>query len=123
MRPGDKVLLLKSDIILIANLKKIHSVKEWAELVECKSTQWFARNYFKCFHERPKKVINRIRLLRIYELIYSDIEISGYELVWQVGLKDEKDLYDFLKYHTDMNFTELKFFIESIVKKDTQISE
>lgn len=108
MKNGDSELLVKADLILIRQLKSIHTVSEWANKINGKSKEWFTRHYFKWCRERPKKVINKTRLLRIYDLLDKDSDLSGFELAWQVGLDDEKALYEFLTYHTGMNLTELK---------------
>ncbi|HKJ32538.1 MAG TPA: hypothetical protein VKA34_11960 [Balneolales bacterium] len=115
MENGVQELLVKANIVLIAHLEEIHTLEDWANCLNYgTSAQWFARHYFKCYHERPKKVIIKTRLLRIYELLIKDHHLSGFELAWQVGLDDEKALYEFLTYHTGMNLTELKTLIKML---------
>ncbi len=93
---------------LIFHLKEIHTVQEWAECVGFESGKIFSEQFLKHFGQRPLRILVHIKLIYILELISIEPEISGYEIAYKTGLKDEKALYDFLSRHAQITISELR---------------
>jgi len=73
-----------------------------------KSAKQFSKQFCKYFGFRPQKSLVEIRLSCIVEVVVLNPELSGYEIAWEVGLRDEKALYNFLVRHSGTSLTELR---------------
>lgn len=90
------------------NVAIIHTVEEWAFFMQFKSAKTFSRHVKIHFGRSAVKVMTELRVKKIMELMESVPEDSLFCVARLVGLKDEKSLYDYIKYHTKLSPTVLK---------------
>ncbi|MTI89283.1 MAG: AraC family transcriptional regulator [Balneolaceae bacterium] len=101
------------------NIEDIHTVQEWASYANFSSTKSFSRQIKIHFGKPAIKVMTELRLQKVIELMLKSPEESLFCIARMVGLKDEKSLYDYVKYHTELSPTSLK----KRVKKEKLRSE
>ncbi|SMO48513.1 helix-turn-helix domain-containing protein [Gracilimonas mengyeensis] len=104
------------------NVSNIHTVEEWANQLEYNSAKSFSRRIKIHFCKPAIKVMTELRIKRIIEIMHRSPEESFFGVARMVGLKDEKSLYDYVKYHTDLSPTALKKKI-TLEKLRSEITE
>lgn len=90
------------------NIALIHTVEEWASSMNYRSAKTFSRHIKIHFGISAVKVMTQLRVKKIMELMHSVPEDSLFCVARLVGLKDEKSLYDYIKYHTKLSPTTLR---------------
>jgi methylphosphotriester-DNA--protein-cysteine methyltransferase len=99
----------KAKTILMSHLNHITGITKWAKLMGYNRIE-FSR-YFKKTHDMsPKKMFHRVRVDSIMVYLAQHPHAKHYEVAIRFGLRDEKALYDYLKYHHDASPTEVKAF-------------
>jgi len=94
--------------VLNANIDKIRYVKEWANLSGCSKSK--LNNIIKTiYHVTPKELLRKERLKKIEEVIIAHPKMTSYAVAVECGLRNDKNLYKFLKINFDTTFTDLKF--------------
>jgi methylphosphotriester-DNA--protein-cysteine methyltransferase len=60
------------------------------------------------FGKSPKKILREMRFSIIIKCLNEDLEMTGYCVALEAGLKDEKALYKFLSTHFDTSLTTIR---------------
>ena len=93
--------------LLRRELSSIPDVNTWA-LQAGVSTSWLLYSVKSEYKVTPKVFLKNLRFKRISDDIIKDIEVTGYELALEAGLRDEVALSKFLRRHFDTSLVKLK---------------
>ncbi len=83
------------------NLKEIRTVTEWAEKMGYDCPKYFSRRFKKYYGVPPKRKLVELRIEKFLELIREDSGISCFEIGLKLGIGDEKDLNEYIRYNTN----------------------
>lgn len=95
------------------NVALIHTVEEWSSFMNFNRPKTFSRHVKIYFGKSAIKVMTDLRINKIKELMRTFPEESLFCIARLVGLKDEKSLYDYIKYHKNLSPTSLKNSLET----------
>lgn len=98
----------EADVLLEKNIQSIRTVTEWASLMGYQDISFFSRKYRNQHKQVAIKRLTQLRLKCIEDLLKTEQSILNYELARRVGLRDEQDLYNFVRYHKGCSPTQLK---------------
>lgn len=90
------------------NLKEIRTVTEWAEEMGYECPKYFSRNFKRHFGIPPKPKLVEFRIEKFYEIVNENPHVSCFEIGFELGIGDEKDLNRYIKKHTGRPPTEWK---------------
>lgn len=93
--------------VLLNNISKIRTVTEWAALMGYELSE-FSRKYRNEFNIVAVKAQTMLRIIQIEKHIKKGDTLLNYELARLVGLRDEKDLYNFMCYHMNCSPTQFR---------------
>lgn len=85
--------------ILKSNIHNIKSVSDWSDIMGWDRSE-FSRQYAKKFGESAKETYHKQKLLTIEAYLYEQPTVKYYEVACDLGFRDEKALYDYVRYHT-----------------------
>jgi transcriptional regulator GlxA family with amidase domain len=94
------------------NLDTVARVSEWADLMGYKRTKLFSRHFLKQHSIRPKKILLKIRLKSIIQILQNS-QKSCYEIARLHSLPDEKALNSFVKRHLGISPSKVKTLEEN----------
>ena len=103
MQPIEKAVQIASE-----NLKAIRTVSEWAEYMGYAHTKKFSRLFKRNYGMPPKAKLVELRIEKFKEIINDDPHTSCFEIGFELGVGDEKDLNRYIKKHTGKPPTEWK---------------
>lgn len=81
-------------------LKEIDKVKDWAEIMGYDNSAYFSDLFRDHFGERPKLVMDRIKLERAIQLLSDQPEMKCYTVALEIGKKNEHILNHFFNRMT-----------------------
>ncbi len=99
----------KAKTILMSHLNHIKGITQWAKLMGYNRIE-FSRCFKKSFEIPPKKMFHTVRVDSIMVYLAQHPSVKHYEVAIRFGLRDEKALYDYLKYHQNASPSEVKAF-------------
>jgi methylphosphotriester-DNA--protein-cysteine methyltransferase len=99
----------KAKAILMSHLNHITGITKWAKLMGYNRIE-FSRLFKKVFDMSPKKMFHLVRVDSIMVYLAQHPNAKHYEVAIRFGLRDEKALYDYLKYHRNASPSEVKAF-------------
>jgi AraC-like DNA-binding protein len=82
------------------SLKEIRTVTEWAEKMGYENPKYFSRRFKKYYGVPPKPKLVKLRIETFHELIEENPEMSCFEIGFELGVGDEKELNEYIRYHT-----------------------
>lgn len=85
------------------------------------SVRDFSRRLCSFFCQPPIRVLIQTRLTCILYITARNPGLSGYEVAIEVGLKDEKALYDFLVHHGKTTLSELRNQVNNKTGENFQV--
>lgn len=92
---------------LSLNIFEIKSVSDWAIRMGWDRAE-FSRRFRKYHGESAKVCFHRLKLRTIENHFYSQPEAKYYEVAMDLGFRDEKALYDYVRYHRNCSPTAYK---------------
>lgn len=101
--------ITKAKSVLVTHLHRINGISRWAQLMGYSRSQ-FARCFKETYDITPKAVFHSVRVLSIMTYLSQHPDKKHYEVAVRFALRDEKALYDYLKYHHNASPTEIKAF-------------
>lgn len=101
--------IVKAQTVLISHLHRINGISRWAQLMGYSRSQ-FAKRFKSVFNATPKQVYHSVRANSIMMYLSQHPDKKHYEVALRFALRDEKALYDYLKYHHNLSPTEIKTF-------------
>lgn len=104
-----RIDISKAKTILMSHLNHITGITKWAKLMGYNRIE-FSRTFKKFFDMAPKKMFHMVRVDSIMVYLAQHPSAKHYEVAIRFGLRDEKALYDYLKYHHNASPTEVKAF-------------
>lgn len=93
--------------ILRDDIDKIPDVNTWAKKLGI-TTRWLSKIMKKEYGSTPKKMLRMRRYESIRDCIDRDLEMTGYCIAVESGLKDEQALYKFLSTHYNTGLKNLR---------------
>ncbi|MDZ7807125.1 MAG: helix-turn-helix domain-containing protein [Gracilimonas sp.] len=87
------------------NLKEIRTVTEWAAKMGYGCPKYFSRRFKRSFGKSPKSKLVKIRIETFHKIILKSPELSCYEIGQKLGLGDEDNLNEYIRYHTNRSPT------------------
>ena len=93
--------------ILRDDIEEIPDVNSWAKKLGI-STRWLSKIMKQEYGSSPKKLLRLRRYESIRECIDRDLEMTGYCIALESGLKDEQALYKFLSTHYNTGLKKLR---------------
>ncbi|MCC5925763.1 MAG: hypothetical protein JJU41_04305 [Bacteroidetes bacterium] len=103
----NKLRIALANEVLFQNLNQIRTVNEWANLMGWERSD-FSRSYRRMFSITAKKKLNREKIRLIEQLFGEQPSAKCYEIAYETGFKDEKALYDYLRYHELVNVSRFR---------------
>lgn len=100
--------------ILADEIEEIRHVKQWAEKAGY-SVSKLQRIIFHYYGMTAKEALKLIRYKKIIKLIKEDPSVTSYNVALSTGLKNEQDLYKFLKRNFNTSFTEIREDVSQII--------
>ena len=100
--------------ILTDEIEEIRHVKQWAEKAGY-SVSKLQRIISHYYGMTAKETLKLIRYKRIIKLIKEDPSVTSYNVALNTGLKNEQDLYKFLKRNFNTSFTEIREDVSQII--------
>jgi len=104
------LLVLKAQMaakILRDDIEQIPDVKTWARKLGI-STRWLSTLVRQEYGSSPKEMLRLRRYESIRDCIDRDLEMTGYCIALESGLKDEQALYKFLSTHYNTGLKNLR---------------
>jgi methylphosphotriester-DNA--protein-cysteine methyltransferase len=101
--------IVKAQTFLVSHLNKIDGITRWAQFMGYSRSQ-FAKRFKTAFSVTPKAMYHNIRVNSIMMYLSQHPDKKHYEVATRFALRDEKALYDYLKYHHNASPTEVKAF-------------
>lgn len=90
------------------NLRRIRTVKDWAESMGYSCTKDFSRRMRNYYKMRPSKSLISLKSIIAIKLL-SETEKTVYEIGYcRLGIGDEKKFWQFMRYHTGYSPTEVR---------------
>ncbi len=86
--------------VVLENVQQIRTVVEWGQQMGYGDTKKFSEVFKKHYKKSPKSVLIVLRLERFHTLIKEHPEISCFELGIELGLGGERELNEYIRYHT-----------------------
>lgn len=93
--------------ILRDDIEEIPDVNTWAKKLGI-TTRWLSKIMKQEYGSSPKKILRVRRYESIRECIDRDLEMTGYCIAVESGLKDEQALYKFLSTHYNTGLKKLR---------------
>lgn len=93
--------------ILRDDIEEIPDVNAWARKLGV-TTRWLSKLMKQEYGSSPKTMLRVRRFERIRECIERDLEMTGYCIALESGLKDEQALYKFLSTHYSTGLKKLR---------------
>lgn len=93
--------------VLRSNIQSIRSVTDWSDMMGWERAE-FSRRYSKLHGESAKAALHRYKLKSINKELYENPLAKYYEIAHNIGFRDEKAFYDYMRYHTTYSPTEYK---------------
>ncbi|WP_390300908.1 helix-turn-helix domain-containing protein [Gracilimonas halophila] len=90
------------------NLKEIRTVTEWAEKMGYNCPKYFSRNFKRLHGTPPKQKLIEFRIEKFHEIVKENPQKSCFEIGFELGVGDEKDLNRYIRKHTGRPPTEWK---------------
>lgn len=94
-QPMEKALQVAQE-----NLKEIRTVTEWAREMNYDCPKYFSRRFKKYFGVPPKSKLVELRIKKFHEIIRDNPQISCFEIGFELGIGDEKQLNRYIKKYT-----------------------
>jgi len=104
-----RIEISKAKSILMSHLNHITGITKWARLMGYNRIE-FSRSFKKSFDMTPKMMFHSVRVDSIMVYLSQHPGVKHYEVAIRFGLRDEKALYDYLKYHHNASPSEVKAF-------------
>ena len=82
------------------NLKEIRTVTEWAERMGYDCPKYFSRRFKKHYGVSPKTKLVEFRIEKFHFLIKENPDMSCFGIGFELGIGDEADLNEYIRYHT-----------------------
>lgn len=102
--------------ILLNNIYEIRSVTDWANKMGWDRAQ-FSRMFARHYGENAKDALARFKLNLISKHFLENQGAKHFEIAYDLGFKDEKALYDYIRYHTNESPTQYKIKIMAKCEK------
>tara|TARA_R100001143_G_scaffold63475_1_gene70812 strand:+ start:389 stop:748 length:360 start_codon:yes stop_codon:yes gene_type:complete len=93
--------------ILRDDIEEIPDVNTWAKKLGI-STRWLSKIMKEEYGASPKKLLRMRRYESIRDCIDRDLEMTGFCIAIESGLKDEHALYKFLSTHYNTGLKKLR---------------
>lgn len=93
-----KQKICQANDVLLNKITEIRTVSEWASLMGWERSE-FSRVYRRIHCVNAKSVLNKEKLRLIQRLMGEYPDAKSYEIACETGFKDEKALYDYVRYH------------------------
>ncbi|HBQ60832.1 MAG TPA: hypothetical protein DD671_14740 [Balneolaceae bacterium] len=90
------------------NLREIRTVGEWADKMGYDSSKYFSRKFKKHFGIPPKPKLVELRIEKFQQIVEDNPHATCFEVGFELGIGDEKDLNRYIKNHTGKPPTEWK---------------
>lgn len=113
---GDKKNISDSAEVLVANLSKVVSVYEWAQLMGYTCPKKFARDFLHFHSVRPQTYLKYVRLKNISRDLRKSDQ-SNFEIARKYGVLDEIALNKYINYHLKCSPTEIKIMQENQLRE------
>lgn len=84
--------------ILATNIHEIRTVADWAQLMGWDRTE-FSRQFSRKFGTSAKDTLHMEKLKTIEGHFFDQPGAKYYEVACDLGFRDEKALYDYIRYH------------------------
>lgn len=107
MKSSSVIDMHQATLHLRRHFTDIRTVGDWAARMGYQRTE-FSRMFKKVHRQAPKEALIQIRTSMLLLFLVQNPTLKHYEVARTFGLRDEKALYDYLKYHRDHSPTELK---------------
>lgn len=95
-QPIEKALQIAEE-----DLKEIRTVTEWAEKMGYDSPKYFSSRFKRHYGIPAKPKLIELRLKKFHKLISENPQISCFEIGIEIGVGDEKNLNEYVKFHTN----------------------
>jgi transcriptional regulator GlxA family with amidase domain len=86
--------------VLKSNIHVIKSVSDWSDHMGWERSD-FSRKYAKSYGESAKRTFHKLKLETIDAYLYDQPTAKYFEVAYDLGFRDEKALYDYVRYHTN----------------------
>lgn len=93
--------------VLRSNIQSIRSVTDWSDMMGWDRAE-FSRRYSKLHGESAKAALHRYKLKSIHKELSENPLAKYYVIAHNIGFRDEKAFYDYMRYHTTCSPTEYK---------------
>ncbi len=93
--------------VLRTNIDSIRSVSDWSEKMGWDRAT-FSRQYVKMYGESAKSAFHRYKLRNIEKRLLEKPDHKYFEIACDLGFRDEKAFYDYMRYHTSQSPTSYK---------------
>jgi methylphosphotriester-DNA--protein-cysteine methyltransferase len=93
--------------ILRSNIQSIRSVSDWSDMMGWDRAE-FSRQFAKMYGENAKSAYHRHKLKSIDKFFYAQPNAKYFEIAYDMGFRDEKAFYDYMRYHTTQSPTSYK---------------
>lgn len=93
--------------VLAAHINEIRSVNDWADLMGWDRTE-FSRQFRRKNGVSAKDRLRELKFGAINDYFFDQPEARYYEVAYDLGFRDEKALYDYVRYHHKCSPTDYK---------------
>jgi len=93
--------------ILRSNIQSIRSVSDWSDMMGWDRAE-FSRQFAKMYGENAKAAYHRYKLKSIDKFFCAQPNAKYFEIAYDMGFRDEKAFYDYMRYHTTQSPTSYK---------------
>jgi AraC-like DNA-binding protein len=84
--------------LLKSRIAAIWTVNDWANEMGWERSL-FSRKFRRCFRVTPKEWLHREKMNSIHIYLTTSPKARQFEIAYDLGFKDEKALYDYVRYH------------------------
>lgn len=102
--------------VLRNNIDSFRSVSDWSEKMGWDRAT-FSRQYVKMYGESAKSAFHRYKLRNIEKYLIEKPDNKYFEVAYDLGFRDEKAFYDYMRYHTSQSPTSYKL---NLLKRKTR---
>lgn len=106
--------------VLRNNIDSFRSVSDWSDKMGWDRAT-FSRQYMKMYGESAKSAFHRYKLRNIEKYLIEKPDNKYFEVACDLGFRDEKAFYDYMRYHTSQSPTSYK--LNLLKKKSRKIAK
>ncbi|KPP99598.1 MAG: ArsR family transcriptional regulator [Bacteroidetes bacterium HLUCCA01] len=99
-----------ANLVMSSYISSIRTVRDWADLMGWERTD-FSRRYRRIHGQTAKHALKQERFKHIARLMKENPQAKNYEIACDLGFRDEKALYDYVRYHSNRTPTDLRLEI------------